>query len=242
MTLPRHLAIIMDGNGRWAQARGHNRFFGHVRGARVAKSVIEECARMKVPFLTLFAFSNENWLRPPAEVSFLMVLLERKLKRERQLLIDQNIQFRAIGDLSRLPDFVRTEVEKTVEATADNTGMVLTFALSYGGRPEIAEMAKAIAEKVRDGELDPSDIDEATVAANLPTSFLPDPDLIIRTSGELRLSNFFLWQSAYSEIFFEETAWPDFTVQQLRAALERYARRERRFGRTSAQLEAHTGP
>lgn len=227
----------MDGNGRWAKARGHNRFFGHVRGARVAKTLIEECARLKLRHLTLFAFSTENWFRPPEEVSFLMLLLARKLKRERALLMEQNIRFAVIGDLRRLPAYVRAEVIKTVETTQNNTGMLLTFALSYGGRQEIVQMAKSLVEKAKSGMLDASGIDETVIAEHLPSSFLPDPDLIIRTSGENRISNFFLWQSAYSEIFFAEEAWPDFTVDHLHAALGRYANRERRFGRTSDQLE-----
>jgi undecaprenyl diphosphate synthase len=238
LKLPKHLAIIMDGNGRWAKARRHNRFFGHIRGARIAKNVIEDCARLGMNYLTLFAFSTENWFRPTEEVSFLMTLLARKLKRERPLLMKQNIKFCTIGDLSRLPIFVRDEVARTINATKNNSGMVLTFALSYGGRQELVEMAKALVEKAKSGDLKESEIDEATIAAHLPSSFLPDPDLIIRTSGEQRLSNFFLWQSAYSEIIFEETAWPDFTLAQLHTTLANYARSERRFGRTSDQLEA----
>ncbi len=227
----------MDGNGRWAQARGHNRFFGHVRGAKVAKSVIEECARLKIRHLTLFAFSTENWFRPPDEVSFLLLLLARKLKRERASLMEQNIRFAAIGDLRRMPDYVRAEVVKTVEETERNTGMLLTFALSYGGRQEIVQMAKSLVEKAKSGALNASDIDESVIQEHLPSSFLPDPDLIIRTSGESRISNFFLWQTAYSEIYFEETSWPEFTLDHLHSALDRFAGRERRFGRTSAQIE-----
>jgi len=227
----------MDGNGRWAKARGHNRFFGHVRGARVAKSIITECSLLKVPYLTLFTFSTENWFRPPEEVSFLMSLFARRLRKERALLMEKNVRFRVIGDLGRVPAFVRAEALSTAEATANNTGMVLTFALSYGGRQELVQVTKAIAEKVKAGALKPEDVTESLIAESLPSAFLPDPDLIIRTSGERRISNFFLWQTAYSEIFFEDLAWPDFTIENLHEAIDRYTNRERRFGRTSAQAE-----
>lgn len=237
MNVPKHLAIIMDGNGRWAKARGHSRFFGHVRGARVAKSIITECSRLGIPYLTLFAFSTENWFRPPEEVSFLMTLLARRLRRERALLMEKNIRFRTIGDLGRLPNYVRAEVQKTVEATEKNTGMVLTFALSYGGRQEIVQVTKMLVAKASAGELRPEEITESLISENLSSSFLPDPDLILRTSGECRISNFFLWQTAYSEIFFEDLAWPDFTIEDLHEALGRFVNRERRFGRTSDQLE-----
>lgn len=237
MKLPKHLAIIMDGNGRWAKARGHNRFFGHVRGARVVKNLITECTNLNLKYLTLYTFSTENWFRPPEEVSFLMMLLQRKLRRERDLLVKKNVRFRVIGDLGRLPAYVREEALRTIEATAANTGMVLTFALSYGGRQEIVQMTKALAAKVACGELNPEDITEAVISENMPSSFLPDPDIILRTSGEERLSNFFLWQAAYSEIYFEEVAWPDFTVEHLHETFRRYAHCERRFGRTSDQME-----
>lgn len=236
LNLPRHLAIIMDGNGRWAKARNHSRIFGHVRGAKVAKNVIEECARLKLPYLTLFAFSTENWFRPMEEVSFLMHLLTRQLRREKITLMRNNIRFQCIGDLDRLPSLVRDVVLDTVEATAGNTGMILTFALSYGGRQEITLMAKEIARQVKEGLLEEGEIDEALVASLMPSSFLPDPDLIIRTSGESRISNFFLWQAAYSEIAFEEKAWPDFEMSDLHRALETFAARERRYGRTGEQI------
>ena len=236
MTVPRHLAIIMDGNGRWAKSRRHHRIFGHLRGARVAKSIIEECARLRVPHLTLFAFSTENWYRPETEVNFLMHLLRRQLEREKGTLARQNIRFQTIGELHRLPAAVREVVDRTVAESAHHTGMVLTFALSYGGRQELTEMAREVARRVATGELEPDEIDEATVATLLPSSTLPDPDLIIRTSGERRLSNFFLWQAAYSEVEFETRAWPDFKPTDLRRILEDYAQRERRFGRTSEQV------
>jgi undecaprenyl diphosphate synthase len=235
--LPKHLAIIMDGNGRWAKARGHNRFFGHIRGARVVKNLITECTNLNLKYLTLYTFSTENWFRPPEEVSFLMMLLQRKLRRERALLVAKNVRFRVIGDLGRLPSYVREEALQTIEATKNNTGMVLTFALSYGGRQELVQATKAIAAKVASGELKPEDITEAVISENMPSAFLPDPDIILRTSGEERISNFFLWQAAYSEIYFEEVAWPDFTAKHLHETFRRYAHCERRFGRTGEQME-----
>lgn len=225
----------MDGNGRWAKQRRHNRVYGHVRGAKVAKNVIEECARLKLPYLTLFAFSTENWFRPIEEVAFLMHLLNRQLRREKKTLMRNNIRFQYIGEVERLPATVRDVVLDTVEATSANTGMILTFALSYGGRQEIAQMAREVARQAKLGLLKESDVDEALVASLLPSSFLPDPDLIVRTSGESRISNFFLWQSAYSEIEFEAKAWPDFTLNDLQRILSSYAQRERRFGRVSEQ-------
>lgn len=235
MKLPRHLAIIMDGNGRWAKARRHNRVYGHIRGARIAKSIIEECARLKLQYLTLFAFSTENWFRPIEEVKFLMHLLERQLRRELKTLMRNNIRFQCIGEIHRLPKAVREVVEETVEMTAENSGMVLAFALSYGGRQEITHMARELVRQAKLGLLEESEVDEALVASFLPSSFLPDPDLVIRTSGESRLSNFFLWQSAYSEIEFEAKAWPDFNLGDLHRILETYSIRERRFGRIGEQ-------
>jgi undecaprenyl diphosphate synthase len=236
LILPRHLAIIMDGNGRWAKARRHNRVYGHLRGAKVAKNVIEECARLKLPYLTLFAFSTENWFRPSEEVSFLMHLLRRQLQRERATLMRNNIRFQCIGDLNRLPPTVREVALETIRATADNTGMILTFALSYGGRQEITQMARELVRQAKLGQLTEDEVDEALVAGLMPSSFLPDPDLIIRTSGEARISNFFLWQAAYSEIFFEDKAWPNFNLADLHRILEIFAVRERRYGRTGEQL------
>lgn len=236
MNLPRHLAIIMDGNGRWARARGHNRFYGHVRGAKVAKQIINECCALKIPYLTLFAFSSENWFRPDDEVSFLMFLLRRQLQREAANFKEKNIRFRSIGDISRLPREAQKIVNETIESTAQNTGMTLSFALSYGGRQEITDVVRDIASLVATGDLAVSEIDEALVAKSLPSSFLPDPDLLIRTSGEARLSNFMLWQSAYSEIEFETKPWPEFSPADLHRILAKYASRERRFGRTSEQL------
>jgi undecaprenyl diphosphate synthase len=227
----------MDGNGRWAKARRHSRVYGHIRGAKVAKSVIEECTRLGIKHLTLFAFSTENWFRPIEEVSFLMHLLRRQLIREKASLMKQNIRFRSIGDLDRMPKPVQDIVREVEQETAKNTGLVLTFALSYGGRQEITQMAKDLARRLVSGELEENEIDEAQIAAMMPSSFLPDPDLIVRTSGESRISNFFLWQAAYSEIEFEQKAWPDFNIQDLHRILQSYSARERRFGRTPEQLQ-----
>lgn len=231
-----HLAIIMDGNGRWARSRGHNRFFGHVRGARVAKMVVESCAQMGLSHLTLFAFSTENWRRPKDEVSFLMKLLSKWLTKERQNLVNQNIRFQVIGDLNRLPKFAKQEVQATLDKTRDCFGMTFTLALSYGGRQEIVSAARSIAKRALAGEIQPEEISEELFSAELNSSFLPDPDLIIRSSGESRLSNFMLWQSAYSELQFFEKTWPEFRLTDLENAIARFETRERRFGLTSAQV------
>ncbi len=228
----------MDGNGRWAKARGQNRTFGHIRGAVVAKKIIEEAARIGLSHLTLFTFSTENWLRPETEVSFLMSLLFRRLRKERQTLIKNNIQFHCIGDMSRLPAQVLFEVEETIRETAHCTGMKLVFALSYGGRQELTQAARFLAQQVKDGTLDPEDIDDATLNGALESSWLPHPDLIVRTSGESRLSNFFLWQAAYSEIYFTEKLWPEFSAADLHEALQFFSSRERRFGKTSEQVHS----
>ncbi len=238
--LPSHVAIIMDGNGRWAEMRGRDRAFGHLRGARIAKQTIETCAGLGLDQLTLYAFSTENWKRPRAEVSFLMLLLGRHMRKERLNLVRNNIRFSVIGDVSRLPAPVLEEVEKTMAATSACTGMSLTFALSYGGRQEIANAAKALALDVAAGRMSADDITEEALSSKLQTSHMPDPDLIIRTSGEFRLSNFMLWQAAYSELYVTETMWPDFEKAELLKAFEHFAKRERRFGCTKAQLEAGT--
>ncbi|MBX7230482.1 MAG: di-trans,poly-cis-decaprenylcistransferase [Bdellovibrionales bacterium] len=240
MELPRHLAIIMDGNGRWAKSRGRNRLYGHIRGAQVAKQTIENCARLGIKNLTLFAFSTENWFRPSEEVSFLMGLMARKLKIEAPSLIKNNIRFHCIGNLRNLPSAVREKALETIKLTAHCTGMNLTCALSYGGRQEITAAARLIAEEVAKGSLKPENIDEALFAGALDSSFMPDPDLIIRTSGEHRLSNFFLWQAAYSEIHIVDKSWPEFSKVELYQALETFSKRERRFGKTSEQIKNST--
>ncbi len=243
---PAHVAIIMDGNGRWAELRRKNRTFGHLRGARVAREVIESCSRRGLKQLTLYTFSTENWLRPLEEVSFLMTLLSRHLRRERENLVKNNIRFQTIGDLDRLPAAVRAEVDATVKATDHCSGMLLTFALSYGGRQDILGAAKALARKVQQGLLQADDINEEVMGAELQTGLLArecgltfaDPDLIIRTSGESRLSNFLLWQSAYSELYIDSVLWPDYSDEDLQKAFDWYAERERRFGKTSAQVDS----
>lgn len=225
-----HLGIIMDGNGRWAQNKKRPRTFGHIKGARIAKNIITECAKLKVPYLTLYAFSSENWLRPQAEVSFLMNLLRRYLRKETDRLVEQNIRFNVIGDLNRLPTDALAAILHAKDKTAHNTGMVLTFAISYGSRQEITSAMKTLAAKVQKGLINADDIDELSVHQHLMTNNLPDPDLIIRTSGEHRLSNFLLWQAAYSEFYFTETLWPDFKEEELHYALKSFEKRERRFG------------
>lgn len=234
MRLPRHLAIIMDGNGRWAETHSHSRVYGHVKGATVARNIIEASAQIGIEHLTLFTFSTENWLRPQKEVGFLMELLFRRLKRELPVLMKNNIKFHCIGELERMPKGLQERTREVIEATAGNTGMKLTFALSYGGRQEILSAAQLLAEKVQKGELSPSQISESDFTHALQSSFLPDPDLIIRTSNEYRLSNFFLWQAAYSELYIAPVNWPDFTAHHLAQALNDFSNRDRRFGRVKA--------
>lgn len=232
----RHLAIVMDGNGRWAEKKNKNRLFGHLKGTKVAKQMIEECSRLKIENLTLYAFSTENWHRPPTEVTFLMKLLAKYLHKERQNLMANNIRFSCIGQLDRLPSSTINEITKTVEMTKNNTGLNLFFALSYGGRQEIVTSAKMFALDVARGLRKPEDLDESLFSAYLSTYPTPDPDLIIRTSGEMRLSNFLTWQSVYSEIYFSPILWPDFTTDELHKALSHFSRRERRYGKISSQL------
>jgi undecaprenyl diphosphate synthase len=230
MTLPKNIAIIMDGNGRWAQVRRKPRIFGHIKGTRVAKKIITACSRKGVENLILYAFSTENWLRPQAEVVFLMNLLRRYLRKETENLVKENIRFSIIGDIGRVPEDVTEAIHGAMKATSKCTGLNLVFALSYGSRQEITDGVRAIAERVAAGDLRPEDIDESIVNASLSTYPMPDPDLIIRTSGELRLSNFLMWQAAYSEFYFTSTLWPDFTETDLDKALQDYHRRHRRFG------------
>ncbi len=234
---PEHIAIIMDGNGRWAKSHNRPRNFGHLKGARVARSIITSCTRLGIKYLTLYAFSTENWLRPREEVSFLMTLLERNIRKERPTLMANNIRFRNIGDFSKLPPGVAQEMQKTLDATAGNTGMTLTFAVNYGSRREVSDAVQRLAEKVARGEIQASEINEDLISKNLQSAFLPDPDLIIRTSGEFRLSNFLMWQAAYSEIYITSICWPDFNEEELLKAIGSYAKRERRFGQVPAPVE-----
>jgi undecaprenyl diphosphate synthase len=228
--LPRHVAVIMDGNGRWAEARRLPRTRGHAEGVESVRAVTRACARRKLQQLTLYAFSEENWKRPRLEVRLLMRLLRRFLVRERREIMDNDIRLTAIGRLQRLPDDVRRELEKTREISAGNRGMVLNLALSYGGRQEIVDAMQAIARRVRAGQLEPDAITEEVVTAHLYQPDMPAPDLLIRTAGEVRVSNFLLWQIHYTELHVTPTCWPDFRDEALDEALAEYARRERKFG------------
>jgi undecaprenyl diphosphate synthase len=235
--LPRHVAIIMDGNGRWAQRRGLSRIEGHRRGKESVRAVVETARRLGIPYLSVFAFSTENWQRPPREVNALMSLLRHYLRSEVKRLMKNEVQVRAIGDLSRLPEAVRRELEAVVALTRDNRRLVVGLCVSYGGREDIIEASRRLARQVQAGRLDPAALDADRFAAELGTAGMPDPDLLIRTSGEMRISNFFLWQLAYTELYVTETLWPDFREQAFVDALVHYQQRERRFGLTSEQQE-----
>ena len=228
--IPRHIAIIMDGNGRWAETRGLKRVKGHEAGAESVRVIAEECARLGVEQLTLYAFSEENWRRPSLETEFLMRLLGRFVVGEREALMRNGLRFTAIGRLDRLPRSVRRDVEETVRMTAGNPRTNLCLCLSYGGRAEIADAARAIALKAARGEIDPECVDEAIVAAHLYQPAMPEPDLLIRTAGEMRVSNFLLWQISYAEFHVTDTLWPEFRAENLHAAIADFGRRERRFG------------
>ncbi len=234
MSQLKHIAVIMDGNGRWAKIRNRPRTYGHIKGARVAKTIISECSRRGFDTLTLYAFSTENWLRPQNEVMFLMQLLRRYLKREQSTFVKQNVRFETIGDLTRLPEDVQREIAETKSLTQGNTGLRVIFAISYGSRQELVSAAKFLARKVQMGELSVEAIDADSIGKALQTHMAPDPDLIIRTSGECRLSNFLLWQAAYSEIYFDQVLWPDFSVDGLQKAIDWYHGRDRRFGKVSS--------
>jgi undecaprenyl diphosphate synthase len=229
--LPRHVAVIMDGNGRWAERRGKPRIFGHQAGMKAVREVIETTADLGIPYLTLYAFSQENWKRPRTEIEALMGLLKRYIRTERKELIEKGIRVRAIGDIERLAHGSREELDELITDTAANERLTVTLALSYGGRSEIVEAVRRIARQVRAGELEPEAIDEEVFADRLYTADLPDPDLLIRTSGELRISNFLLWQIAYTEIYVTEVLWPDFDRDAFLDAVAAYQGRERRFGR-----------
>jgi undecaprenyl diphosphate synthase len=228
--LPRHVAVIMDGNGRWAQRRGLPRMIGHQRGIRSVRSVVEEGCRLGLEQLTLYCLSVENWKRPPRELTFLMRLLRHFLVVERRELIEQNVQLRMIGRRDGLPPNVLGEFERTAKMTAANDGMILCLAVNYGGRSEIADAARRIAEDVRAGRLDPEQVGEETVASYLYTYGMSDPDLMIRTAGEMRISNFLLWQVSYSEMWVTSALWPDFRADDLMQACLAFAGRERKFG------------
>lgn len=234
--LPNHLAIIMDGNGRWAKNKGLLRAIGHENGTKSVKTTVESCAKLGVKNLTLYAFSTENWNRPKLEVDTLMRLLISSLKKEEETLIKNNIKLNAIGNLTNLPRNVYKELHEVIEKTKDNTRMTLTLALSYGSREEIIQVVKNISNKVKNNIISESAIDESIINQHLYTHNLPDVDLVIRTSGEHRISNFLLWQIAYAEFYFTDVLWPDFTENNLYEAIISYQKRERRFGKTSEQL------
>ena len=240
--LPQHVAIIMDGNGRWATARGKSRIEGHRRGKTSVRVIVEMSRKIGIRFLSLYAFSTENWFRPDAEVGALMALLEHYLAAEQAKMMRYGIRLLAVGDRSRLPANVRAALEKVIELTRDNQRMTVVLALSYSGRDDIVRMVKSLAQEVRERKRDPETIDAQTIAGRLDTAGIPDPDLLIRTSGEMRISNFFLWQIAYSEMYVTPTLWPEFREKEYLQALLEYQRRRRRFGRTDEQLEEPAEP
>lgn len=237
--IPQHIAIIMDGNGRWAAERGHERSYGHQAGVDAVRRITSECTRLGVRYLTLYTFSTENWNRPSDEVAALMGLVLSSLEDE--IFMKNNVRFRVVGDLGRLPEAVRQKLRETEEHTAANSAMTMVVALSYSSRWEITEAVKTIARGVAEGSIAPDSITEQTVDSHMQTAFMPDPDLLIRTGGELRISNYLLWQIAYSELYFCDTFWPDFDEQALHKAIADYQHRQRRFGKTGAQIEAGEG-
>jgi undecaprenyl diphosphate synthase len=228
--LPRHVAVIMDGNGRWARQRGMPRVEGHLRGVQSVRSTVEECCRLGIEQLTLYCLSSENWKRPQHELDFLMTLLHKYLLDERAEIMGQNIRFTVIGRREGLPDNVLAEIDENVRVSSPNTGMTLALAINYGARTEIVDAVRAIADRVRRGELDPAAIDEDTIGGALYTAGMPDPDLLVRTAGEMRVSNYLLWQISYAELWVTEKCWPDFDRDTLHQALRDFGRRERRFG------------
>jgi undecaprenyl diphosphate synthase len=234
--LPVHVAIIMDGNGRWAKKRFMNRINGHEKGSKTVRTVVSAARELGIAYLTLYAFSTENWARPKTEVLALMQLLKKFLVSERQDLQEKDICLQVLGQMEKLPEEVRNHALETIHATRNNHGMTLNLALSYGSRQEITNAVRAMAKKITAGELTAEDICEKTVAAHLYTGNMPDPDLVIRTSGEFRLSNFLLWQSAYAEIFVTHTLWPDFTRDEFIEILNSYQKRDRRFGRVECSM------
>lgn len=235
--IPQHVAIIMDGNGRWARARGLDRSEGHVEGVNTVRKITEAASEIGIKYLTLYTFSTENWNRPQEEVDALMNLIVIAIERETADLIKNNVRLTMIGDFGRMPDFARRRLSKCMDDTAQCTGLTLVLALSYSSRWEITEAVRNIAAKVQAGSLDPDDITDDTISRNLSTADMPDPDLLIRTGGDFRVSNFLLWQIAYSEIYVTSTYWPDFTKDDFLDALEQFQSRERRFGLTSDQVQ-----
>lgn len=232
--IPQHIAIIMDGNGRWAQLRGLDRSAGHQAGAATVRKLVENALKLGVKYLTLYTFSTENWKRPATEVAALMALLFESIEEE--IFVKNNVAFRIIGDMSMLPDNVRDRLNACVERTSKNDSMTLVLALSYSSKWEIIEAVRSISNKVKAGEMSVEDIDDNTISNELTTNFMPDPDLLIRTGKELRLSNFLLWQAAYSELYFTEVLWPDFDNDELCKAVYEYQQRQRRYGLTGEQV------
>jgi len=232
--LPRHIAVIMDGNGRWAQHRGLPRIAGHRQGVTAVREIVEECSRLGLGQLTLYCFSSENWKRPPDELSFLMRLLKKYVVDERKLIQDQELQFRVIGHIDELHTEIQEEIETTVKDSAGNNGMTLCLALNYGARSEIVRAVQQIAKKVKDGVFQPEQISDDSVAQHLMTAGMPDPDLVIRTANEMRISNFLLWQISYAELWITHTLWPEFRNPHLYEALRDFAGRDRRYGGLNA--------
>ncbi len=233
--IPQHIAIIMDGNGRWAKERGKERSFGHQAGVDTVRRITSECVRLGVKFLTLYTFSTENWSRPETEIAALMGLVLSSLEDE--IFMKNNVRFQVVGDMARLPQSVQDKLRETMEHTAHNTAMTMVVALSYSSRWELTQAARSIAQDVKDGKLQPEDINEELMNQRLETAFMPDPELLIRTGGELRISNYLLWQIAYSELYFCDTYWPDFNEADLHRAIASYQARQRRFGKTGMQVE-----
>lgn len=234
--IPQHIAIIMDGNGRWATERGKPRSYGHQAGVETVRRITSECTRLGVKYLTLYTFSTENWNRPETEIAALMGLVLSSLEDE--IFMKNNVRFKVIGDIERLPAEVQRKLQETIDHTANNTAMTMVVALSYSARWEITKAMKDIAQKALDGQLSVGEITEDTVSQSLTTASIPDPDLLIRTGGELRISNYLLWQIAYSELYFCDTFWPDFNEADLHKAIADYQHRQRRFGKTGKQVEA----
>jgi undecaprenyl diphosphate synthase len=234
--IPQHIAMIMDGNGRWATERGLDRTFGHKAGLDTVKKITAECARLGVKYLTLYTFSTENWNRPAYEIEALMGLVLSFIEME--LFTDNNIKFQLIGDKERLPQSVQEKIQYMEDLTKDNDGMTMVVAMSYSSKLELTRATRLIAEEVKKGTIKPEEITEQTINDHLWTSFMPDPELLIRTGGELRISNYLLWQCAYSEFYFCDTYWPDFDEEELYKAIVNYQNRQRRFGKTEAQVEA----
>ena len=233
--IPEHIAVIMDGNGRWATERGKERSYGHQAGVETVRRITSECTRLGVKYLTLYTFSTENWNRPADEVAALMGLVLTALEDE--LFMKNDVRFQVIGDIDRLPEVVQDKLQETIDHTANNKAMTMTIALSYSSRWEITRAVKNISTLVAEGKLKTEDITEELISRNMTTNFMPDPDLLIRTGGELRISNYLLWQIAYSELYFCDTYWPDFAEEDLHKAIASYQNRQRRFGKTEEQVE-----